>query len=195
MNTRGDVHEQKSIQKKWRQFVTQAFLKILYGNIGKKTIIYAPLEVQGADRIYIGEDSVIEESVQLKVMHDPQKGKFASLNIGNRVTIGVGVKIICHGEITIRDDVKIDNFCVINDAPNEKNRVEENQGYQAPIRIGTNCQIGKNVKIIANGRIGKGCVVAPNSIVNAGFPDYVIISGSPARVVSQFDTRGQRTEN
>jgi len=91
--------------------------------------------------------------------------------------------------------VKIDNFCVINDAPNEKNRVEENQGYQAPIRIGTNCQIGKNVKIIANGRIGKGCVVAPNSIVNAGFPDYVIISGSPARVVSQFDTRGQRTEN
>ena len=184
----------KALRKKWRLFITQFFLKILYGNIGKKTIIYPPLEVQGAGRIYIGEDSVIEESAQFRVLHDPHKGKFATLNIGNRVTIGVGVKIICHGEITIRDDVKIDNFCVISDAPSGKNGAKENQAYQAPIRIGTNCQIGKNVKIMANARVGKGCVVAPNSVVNDSFPDYVIISGSPARVVSQFDTRGQRAE-
>lgn len=184
----------KALRRKWRLFITQFFLKILYGNIGKGTIIYPPLEVRGAGRIYIGEDCLIDESAKLLVMHDPRQGKFSSLNIGNRVSIGAGVKIICHGEITIRDEVKIESYCTISDAPSEQNGKKENQTYQTPIRIGTNCQIGKNAKIMANARIGKGCVVAPNSVVTESFPDYVIVSGTPARVVSQFDTRGQRAE-
>lgn len=55
------------------------------------------------------------------------------------------------------------------------------------IIIGDNCWIGDNAVVLAGAHIGKGAIVAANSVVKKGYyPDYVVIAGNPAKVVKRM---------
>jgi acetyltransferase-like isoleucine patch superfamily enzyme len=49
------------------------------------------------------------------------------------------------------------------------------------VSIGDHSWIGASAVIMPNVSLGKFCIVAANSFVNASFPDYSIIGGSPAK--------------
>ena len=49
--------------------------------------------------------------------------------------------------------------------------------------------IGMNTVVLPNVRIGKGCIIGANSVVSQDIPDYAMAAGSPAHVVSLFDTK------
>lgn len=58
--------------------------------------------------------------------------------------------------------------------------------------IGDNVWIGEQVVVLPGTRIGAGCVVGANSVVNGVYPAKSIIAGSPAKVIKRYD--GARAE-
>ncbi len=53
----------------------------------------------------------------------------------------------------------------------------------APVKIGENCWIGRNVSIMKGVTIGDNSVVAANSVVTKDVPANCIAAGNPAKVV------------
>jgi len=53
----------------------------------------------------------------------------------------------------------------------------------APVVIGENCWIGRNVSIMKGVTIGDNCVIAANSVVTKSIPANCIAAGNPAKVV------------
>jgi len=51
------------------------------------------------------------------------------------------------------------------------------------VSIGDHSWIGASVVIMPNVKLGKFCIIAANSFVNASFPDYSIIGGTPAKLI------------
>jgi acetyltransferase-like isoleucine patch superfamily enzyme len=57
-----------------------------------------------------------------------------------------------------------------------------------PIRIGKYCLLGMNCVILPQVELGDYTIVGANSVVKDSFPDgFVVIAGSPARVVRRLD--------
>jgi acetyltransferase-like isoleucine patch superfamily enzyme len=40
--------------------------------------------------------------------------------------------------------------------------------------------------IMPNVHIGKGCIIAANSVVTKSIPAYCIVAGSPAKIIKQL---------
>ena len=53
----------------------------------------------------------------------------------------------------------------------------------APIKIGSNCWIGENVRICKGVTIGDGAIVAANAVVTKDVPANAIAAGNPAKIV------------
>lgn len=55
----------------------------------------------------------------------------------------------------------------------------------ARIEIGDDCWIASNVVITPGVRVGKGCVIGANTVVNQSLPPYSIAVGAPVRVINR----------
>lgn len=96
------------VREKWRGLISRGFGGVQYAYLGENTVIRKPIKVEGAERIHIGADCLIEKSVHLEVLPPSDDSYTPRLRIGDRVQIGPGVKIICQGSIVIEDDVEIE---------------------------------------------------------------------------------------
>ncbi|CAG7731048.1 unnamed protein product [Allacma fusca] len=56
-----------------------------------------------------------------------------------------------------------------------------------PVTIGDDCWIGGLAVICPGVTLGNGVVVGAGSVVTKSFPDYVVIAGSPAKIIKQLD--------
>ena len=63
---------------------------------------------------------------------------------------------------------------------------------RAPINIGERCFIGPHSTIEAGSTLGHGTLVAAHSRVRGQFPDFAVLSGSPARVVGDVREGDER---
>lgn len=125
----------------------------------------------------------------------------ASVSIGNNTTIrmatiGALESIIIGNYVIISSNVTIyDNN---NHPTSEKKRkaMSESGFYSplwnwsesehAPIVIEDNVWIGQNCAILKGVTIGRGSVVAMNSIVTKSVPPHSIVAGNPAQVVKSI---------
>jgi maltose O-acetyltransferase len=57
-----------------------------------------------------------------------------------------------------------------------------------PIFVEDGAWVGLGAVILAGVRLGRGCVVAAGSVVNADVPDNVLVAGNPARVIEELPT-------
>lgn len=98
------------------------------------------------------------------------------IQIGDRVTITAGVKILTHDGSTILV------------------RNEEGRRYlfYAPVTIGNDVFIGVNAIILPGVSIGSNVVIGAGSIVTGDIPNNCVAVGSPARVVGSFDAFSSR---
>ena len=108
------------------------------------------------------------------------------LHIGDRVFINQGVVVVSHCEIEIGDDTGIGEFAAIYDT--NHHAVDESHPTKcAPIIIGSNVWIGRNVTVLPGSKIGDHTVVAAGSIVKGELPPRVLAVGNPARPVKELD--------
>jgi radical SAM protein with 4Fe4S-binding SPASM domain len=108
-------------------------------------------------------------------------------NIGRRSTISAANKIVLGCNVLLGPNV------FIADTSHEYKYVGipiSQQGIttnQNEVYIGDGTWIGTNSFIAGNLKIGKGCVIGANSIVNRDIPDYCVAVGNPARIVKVLD--------
>lgn len=101
------------------------------------------------------------------------------IEIGDRVTITSGVKLLTHDGAT----------WLIRNATGQRF-----QRY-APITIGNDVFIGVNSIIMPGVSIGNRVIVAAGSVVTSSIPDDSVVAGVPAREVSSFEKYANRVIN
>lgn len=92
----------------------------------------------------------------------------ASLEIGNRVWIGMGSRLFDADQ---------------HDLDSERKECIE------PIRIGDHCWIAADVTVLRGVEIGEQCVVGTRSLVTRSLPPHTLAFGHPARAAGQIGDR------
>ncbi|MDD2493903.1 MAG: antibiotic acetyltransferase [Tissierellia bacterium] len=164
--------------------------------------------------IAVGDNSIINNSVLsgnislgkgCKIFHSEMFSK-SSLEIGNYTSIW-GPNIALRQKI---HPIKIGSFCSVargvsfqeynhniekittyyigQNIFNEK--WDDESVSKGGIEIGSDVWIGANALILGGAKVGNGCVIAGNAVVNKQYPDYSIIAGIPAKVIGyRFDDK------
>ncbi len=136
--------------------------------VGKNSNIHSTVILRQAERIFIGQNCLINHNNVL------QAGKgIGKIMIGNYVHTGANVMMFAfnHG---------IDRL----DIPTIKQDY-----YEASIHIEDDVWIGAGSIILAGVTIGKGSVIAAGSVVNKDIPPYSIVGGVPAKILKSRDQK------
>lgn len=146
------------------------YIKIDKGcSFGKFTVLTA-WDTQDKNQYFpnitIGENCNFGDYLHLTAIND--------IEIGNNVLTGRWVTITdnSHGKIDIKS-LKI--------AP-----IDRKWHSKGPIIIKDDVWIGDKVSILSNVTIGKGSVIAANSVVTKDVPPYTVVGGNPAKLIKQF---------
>jgi maltose O-acetyltransferase len=114
------------------------------------------------------------------------------LNLGFNVFINRGTYITARAEITIGDNVMIGPNVVINSGMHkykQRDKLIRDQGHKLEsIIIGNDVWIGANAVIMPGVEIGDGAVIGAGAIVTKSIPEYAIVVGVPAKVISFRNT-------
>ncbi len=147
-----------------------------------------------ADRIAMGNCVYIGKDVWLNVTLTSESDG-PSIVLGDRCVIGRRTMLSARNQIFLENDVTTGPGVLImdhNHAYEDISRPVEQQGVTdgGTVRIGEGSFLGFGAAIVCSKgdlTLGRHCVVAANAVVTRSFPDYCVISGNPARVVSQYD--------
>jgi len=173
------------------QTKTRFFYRFQFKSMGRRTVIYRPMFICNADCMEIADNVSIWDGVRLEAVRDSY-GRTPSLTIGANTNIEQGVHITCHSRITIGRDVSITARCAIVDITHPYQDVGAGKiGSQIAdedsfVEIGDGALIGYGAVILPNVRIGKRAVVGANSVVNCDVPDFSVVAGAPAKVISFY---------
>lgn len=133
-------------------------IKELFGeNLGENTVINAPIFVNLANKV----------------------------KIGNNVVLMNGFQCMSAGGLTIEDDTKISLNCTI--ATNNHDFYDRPIITCKPVHIKKNVWIGVNVTILAGVTIGENAIVGAGAVVTKDVPDNAVVVGSPAKVIKYLD--------
>lgn len=83
-----------------------------------RTILFKPVLIAGVEFASIAGDTQIRDLARIEDIERKNLGWESTLQMGNRVNIEQGVRIVCQGRVTIEDDVSITPYCVIVDTCN-----------------------------------------------------------------------------
>ncbi|HMO39154.1 MAG TPA: acyltransferase [Saprospiraceae bacterium] len=131
------------------------FIKRKLAALGKHTYFLMGVEIRVGKNIFIGSHCAINK----KVLLDGRGGK---LTIGNNVDIGQETNIW-----TLEHDVHDDYHRAVG----------------GEVVIEDYVWIASRVTILPGVRIGKGAVIATNSVVTKNVPPMAIVAGVPARQI------------
>lgn len=162
----------------------------------------------GTRFIQFGEDISVHKNLWLEAVSEyAGQQYFPIIVIGDRVKMSDGVHITSINEIRIGNDVLFGSNVYVSDhnhgayngisvpqsspdqAPSE--RILYSAG---PVIIESNVWIGDNVNIVGRVRIGRGSIIASNSVVRNDIPPGVIVAGVPAIIVKKFNSITARWE-
>jgi len=107
--------------------------------------------------------------------------------VGSHVYIAYGCWL--GGDLSIEDEVMFGPYCVL--APT--NHTREYGSYRfggntvGQIIVKKGSWIGSHSSIVQGGILGKGCVLAANSVLNTETEDYSIYGGVPAKKIKSYD--------
>ena len=135
-------------------------------------------------KIAIGEYSYIGSDITFDVQ------KEGEILIGRFIRINKGCILASAKGIMIGDNVLIGEYTSIRDSNHKilKSQLIKNQGLNSSeIIIEDDVWIGRGCVILKGVHIGKGSVIAANSVVNRSIPAYKIAGGNPAKIIKNRD--------
>lgn len=109
----------------------------------------------------------------------------SNIKLGNDIYIALGCWFLGAEEIKIDDEVMFGPYCVVVDS--NHTILDCSYRYGLPsngkISVGFGSWIGAHSTILPNLKIGKGVLVAANSVVNRDIDNYQIVGGVPAKSI------------
>ena len=103
---------------------------------------------------------------------------FSGTVIAASKSITIGDRVLCGGNCTIVDTNRHPLDAVA--------RAKNHEAGALPIVIEDDVFLGMNVVVLKGAKIGKGTVVAANSVVASSLPAGVIAGGVPAKVIREL---------
>jgi acetyltransferase-like isoleucine patch superfamily enzyme len=113
------------------------------------------------------------------------------LRVGNRVYIAKGSWLNAIGGIEIEDEVSIAPYSVISSSNHgfKDGSVARGGAHPLPVKIGFGSWLAAHSAVAAGVIIGRGNILAANSVATQNTPDNVIVGGVPAKII------GPRVDN
>lgn len=160
-------------------------------------LIRRPIYVRGKKFLCYGTGFTTGYNCRIE-MFDTGVGGDKKLLIGYNCKIGDYVHIASGERITIGDNCLMASKIYISDInhgdysgtfeySSPDNPPDRRNLYTKPVEIGNNVWIGENVSILPGVRIGDGCIIGANSVVNKDIPDNCIAAGVPAEIIKKWD--------
>ncbi|GIB45616.1 acyltransferase [Vibrio cholerae] len=152
--------------------------------IGENNILACALIFESdAGFIKIGNNTFINGSTKIISR--------SSVEIGNYVTIAWNVTIYDHDSHSLnhferRKDIE-QQLLQIRAGKNFIKNKDWSTVSSKPIKICDDAWIGMNAIILKGVTIGKGAVVAANSVVTKNVPDFTVVAGNPAQIVKRIE--------
>lgn len=117
--------------------------------------------------------------------------KAGRMVIGSDVFIGPGCIISCQEAISIGRDSQIAEYCVIRDQDHSfDSRPIRLSGFStAPIFIGEDCWLGAKVTVLRGSVIGDGAVLGAHSLVKGLVDPYTLAVGCPTRTIRRLEKK------
>jgi lipopolysaccharide O-acetyltransferase len=164
------------------------------------------LTIEGGSHISIGS-LTCGNNILLSAVVSYGKDRFRpKLTLGTDVRMTDDVRIQCTNQVLIGNHVLLGSNILITDHDHGiyggvsiHSNPEEEPGKRRLttdgfITIEDYVHIGSYVVVTKNVKIGRGSVIAAQSLVNCDIPQYTIAAGIPARPVKRFDPQSQRWE-
>lgn len=167
-----------------------------FADLGAHSFIaYRAGLIKGMDRIRIGNNSYIGKNVVLTAWNSYQgKAYSPSIVIGNGCSIGEDNHITSICSIYIGNNVLTGRKVLITDNSHGESLhaildiepVKRDLFSRGPVIIEDNVWIGEKASIMPGVKIGKGSIIAANSVVTKNVPAYCVVAGCPAHIVKKL---------
>lgn len=111
-----------------------------------------------------------------------------NIHIGADVYIAYGCWFTAADDIRIEDEVLVGPYSVFASSNHTRINGSYRHGERekGPIVIGKGSWIGAHSSVLQNVKVGKGSLIAANSVVNKSFADNTIAGGVPAKIIKEL---------
>ena len=149
----------------------------------------------GEENIEIGKNTIIWEGAILTAWNKYGSQHFSpSICIGDNCNINEHCHISACSSIRIGNNVLTGRYVYISDnlhgasnkLHNMLNPIDRPLVVKGDIVINDNVWIGERVSILSGVNIGRGSIIAANSVVTHDVPDYCVAAGSPAKIIKKI---------
>lgn len=172
------------------------WIKYGFHSCGKKCGFGGFSFLCGTKYIDLGNNLYIGKGVVWEV-YDEYRGQHftPSLSFGDVSSFGDGGHISCINRIAIGNGVRIGRKVFITDNSHgsfcreqlDTPAILRPMVSKGPVIIEDNVWIGEMSCIMPGVTIGRGAIVAANSVVTHDVPPYTMVAGSPARIIKEID--------
>jgi acetyltransferase-like isoleucine patch superfamily enzyme len=141
--------------------------------------------------------------VGLRIDAFSQKAEYL-VEIGKNVEVNDYVHIAAINSVKIGDNVLIASKVFITDhnhgsyTGEEQVHPDQPPGqrtlYSKEVLIENNVWLGEGTVVMPGVKIGKGSIVASNSVVTKSIAPYTIVAGSPAKAIKRFNVKTNKWE-
>ena len=150
--------------------------------------------IKGMERISIGNNTFIGRHVSLAAWTSFNGIKYMPIiKIGDGCSIGEDNHITAINEIVIGNNVLTGKKVLITDNAHGRSIQEEMKispskrelFSKGRVIIGDNVWVGEKSSIMPGVSIGKGSIIAANSVVTKDVPDFCVVAGVPAKIIKR----------
>lgn len=176
-----------------RNYLYTGYYRRLFKSFGLGSIIKCPFSyTRGLEYVTIGNNSSIGTHVELTAWDTYRGQKFApEIIIGDGtfirdyshisaiLSIRIGNGVLTGPNILITDNAHGASIEELLDMPPQARPLHS----KGPVVIEDNVWIGEKSSIMPGVHIGKGAIIAANSVVTHDIPSYCVAAGIPAKVI------------
>lgn len=181
--------------EKARRVVYTGYCSSGFRSFGKGNVIEpCLLKLSGQKHMSIGSDCYIGKGTILTAWERPGETGFRpEIKIGSDCGIGCYNHITAINGIYIGNNVLTGNYVLITDnshGASHRDQLDINPRMRpltskGKVTIEDNVWIGEKASVLPGVTIGRGAIVAANSVVTHDVEPYTIVGGNPARIIKR----------
>lgn len=166
-----------------------------FGHWGVHSRLEAPSKLVQPQLITVGDNVYLGAYSWLNASDDRKDGQ-PTLQIGDGTYIGRFSQINAWRDVVIGRNVLIGDRVFISDADHcfrdtSLPIIHQGDAFVGAVHLEDGCWVGIGAVILPGVTVGKNSVVAANAVVTRNVPDFAIVAGAPAKIISHIDQESQ----
>lgn len=155
--------------------------KPFFGSLKGVGYLGAPSFAKGLRRVHVGKHFGLFPGWRIEVLDGLAR-------IGDNVRIGNNFFLNCGSELSIGDEVTISANVFVGTThhrvdPRLGTHFKDWAAEERPVHVGPGCFLGYGAVLLPGTRLGEGCVVGANAVVQGHYPHGSVIASPRAEVL------------